>query len=63
MLKNQFFEGGVKFDPPSVLKGLKHPIFNVVNFKGWIKLIYDKIISIYCVENELNHVCIVQQAS
>ena len=23
MLKNQFFKGGVKFDPPLVLKGLK----------------------------------------
>ena len=33
---------------------LKHPIFNVLNFRGWIKLIYDKITLIYCVQNEFN---------
>ena len=33
---------------------LKHPVFNVLNFRGWIKLLYDKITLIYCVENEFN---------
>ena len=33
---------------------LKHPVFNVLNFRGWIKLIYDKITLIYCVENGFN---------
>ena len=29
-------------------------VFHVLNFRGWIKLIYDKITSIYCVENKFN---------
>ena len=33
---------------------LKCPVFHVLNFRGWIKLIYDKTILIYCVENEFN---------
>ena len=33
---------------------LKHPIFNILNFRGLIKFIYDKITLIYCVENEFN---------
>ena len=33
---------------------LKHLVFNVLNFRGWIKLIYDKITLIYSVENEFN---------
>ena len=33
---------------------LKHSVFNVLNFKGWIQLIYDKITLIYCVENEFH---------
>ena len=33
---------------------LKSPISHVLNFRGWIKLIYDKITLIYCVENEFN---------
>ena len=33
---------------------LKHPVFNVLNFRGWIKLIYDKIVLIYSVKNAFN---------
>ena len=33
---------------------LKHPVFNVLNFRGWIKLICDKITLIYSVKNEFN---------
>ena len=33
---------------------LKHILFNVLYFSGWIKLIYDKITLVYCVENEFN---------
>ena len=30
------------------------PYFNVLNFRGWIKFIFDKITSIYCVKNSFN---------
>ena len=33
---------------------LKCPVSYVLNFRGWIKLIYDKITLIYCVKNEFN---------
>ena len=33
---------------------LKCPVSYVLNFRGWIKLIYDKITLIYSVENEFN---------
>jgi len=33
---------------------LKSLIFHILNFKSWIKLIYDKITYIYCVLNEFN---------
>ena len=33
---------------------LKCPVSYVMNFRGWIKLIYDKITSIYCVDNVFN---------
>ena len=33
---------------------LKCPVSHVLNFRGWIKLIYDKITLIYCVENEVD---------
>ena len=33
---------------------LKCPVSHVLNFRGWIKLIYDKITLIYCVKNEFN---------
>ena len=33
---------------------LKHPISNVLNFRGWIKLICDKTTLIYCIKNEFN---------
>ena len=39
---------------------LKRPIFNGLNFRGSIKLIYDKITLIYCVENEFNSTSEVQ---
>ena len=31
---------------------LKRPVFHVVKFTGWIKVIYDKISQIYFVNNE-----------
>ena len=33
---------------------LKCPVSYVLNFRGWSKLIYDKITSIYSVKNEFN---------
>ena len=33
---------------------LKSLISHVLNFKSWIKLMYDKIAYIYCVINEFN---------
>ena len=33
---------------------LKCPVSYVLNFRGWIKLIYDKITLIYSVKNEFN---------
>ena len=33
---------------------LKCPVFNVLNFRGWIQLIYDKITLIYFVKNAFN---------
>ena len=33
---------------------LKCSVSNVLNFRGWIKLIYDKIALIYSVKNEFN---------
>ena len=33
---------------------LKCPNSHVLKFKGWIKLICDKITLIYCVENDFN---------
>ena len=33
---------------------LKCPISHVLNFRGWVKLINDKITLIYCVENGFN---------
>ena len=33
---------------------LKCPISYVLNFRGWIKLIYDKSTLIYCVKDEFN---------
>ena len=33
---------------------LKHPVFDVLNFRGWIKLIHDKITLIYCVNDMFN---------
>ena len=40
----------------AICKGgiLKCPVSHVVNFRSWIKIIYDKITLIYCVENEFN---------
>ena len=34
---------------------LKCPIYYVLNFRGWIKLIYDKITLIFCVKMSLIH--------
>ena len=33
---------------------VKYPVFYVLNIRGWIKLIYDKIPLIYSVKNEFN---------
>ena len=33
---------------------LKYPVSQVLNFKSWISLIYDKITLKYCVENAFN---------
>ena len=33
---------------------LKSLVYHVLNFKSWIKLIYDKITCTYCVINEFN---------
>ena len=33
---------------------LKHPVFNILNFRGWIQLIFDKITLIYCDKNAFN---------
>ena len=33
---------------------MKSLVYNVLNFKSWIELIYDKITYTYCVINELN---------
>ena len=33
---------------------MKSLIYHVLNFKSWIKLIYDKITYTYCVINEFN---------
>ena len=40
---------------------LKSLISHVLNFKSWIKLIYDKITYIYCVINEFNPIFEVQK--
>ena len=38
ILKNQLFEGGVKFDPPSVLKGLILPLQARIWFDfSWVR--------------------------
>ena len=39
---------------------LKCPVSYVRNFRGWIKLIYDKITSMYSVKNEFNQTSEVQ---
>ena len=39
---------------------LKCPVSHVLNFRGWIKLIYDKITSMYSVKNEFNQTSEVQ---
>ena len=39
---------------------LKCSVSYVLNFRGWIKLIYDKITIIYCVKNEFNQTSEVQ---
>ena len=39
---------------------LKCPVSYVLNFRGWIKLIYDKITSMYSVKNEFNQTSEVQ---
>ena len=33
---------------------MKCPVSYILNFRGWIKLIYDKITLIYSVKNEFN---------
>ena len=33
---------------------LKHPVFNIVNFRGWIWFIFDKITLIHSFKNEFN---------
>ena len=40
---------------------LKNLVSHVLNFKSWIKLIYDKITFIYCVINEFNPIFEVQK--
>ena len=39
---------------------LKCPVSYVLNFRGWIKLIYDKITSMHSVKNEFNQTSEVQ---
>ena len=39
---------------------LKYPVSYVLNFRGWIKLIYDKITSMYIVKNKFNQTSEVQ---
>ena len=39
---------------------LKYPVSHVLNFRGWIELIYDKITLIYGVKNEFNQTSEVQ---
>ena len=41
-------------------RDLKCPVSYVLNFRGWIKLIYDKITSMYSVKNEFNQTSEVQ---
>ena len=44
-----------------MLRGvLNCPVSYVLNFRGWIKLIYDKITSMYSVKNEFNQTSEVQ---